>query len=80
MSTFTEQAEEAFTDGLAASDRALATNNQMHKLDNMAAAIQDLCSGLVSLSRGLRATHIRIEQLESTIRQLEHRGAGRLGR
>ena len=80
MATFTEEAEQAFTDGLTACDRALATNNQMHKLDDMAAAIQDLCSGLVSLSRGLRATYIRIEQLKSTIRQLEHRGGGLLGR
>ena len=39
MATFTEEAEQAFTEGLTACDRALATNNQMHKLDDMAAAI-----------------------------------------
>jgi hypothetical protein len=80
MTTFTQQAEEAFTEGLTACDRALATNNEMHKLDDMASAIQDICAGLVELSRGLRATYIRIDQLESTVRQREHRGGGLLGR
>jgi hypothetical protein len=28
----------------------------------------------------LRATYIKVDQLESTIRQLEHRGGGLLGR
>ena len=36
--------------------------------------------GLHNLSRGLRATYIKIEQVESMIRQSEHRGAGLLGR
>jgi hypothetical protein len=48
MTTFTQEAEQAFTEGLTACDRALATNNQEHKLDGMAAAIQDICFGLVS--------------------------------
>jgi len=80
MTTFTEEAEQAFTEGLTACDRALANNNELRKLDDMAAAIQDLCSGFVSLSRGLRATYIKIEQVESMIRQLEHRGSGLLSR
>ena len=80
MTTFTQETEQAFTEGLTACDRALATNNQEHKLDGMAAAIQDMCFGLVQLSRGLRATYIRVDQLESTIRQLEHREGGLLGR
>ena len=78
--TFTEEAEQAFTEANEACDRALATNNELHKLEHMNAAIQDIAFGLVNLSRGLRATYIRIEQLESTIRQLEHRGGGLLGR
>lgn len=79
MATFTEEAEQAFTEASTACDRASATDNQLHKLDNMNAAIQDIAYGLLNLSRGLRATYIRIEQLDSTIRQLEHRG-GVLGR
>ena len=43
-------------------------------------ALAGLLVGLSELSGGLRATYIRIEQLDSTIRQLEHRGAGLLGR
>ena len=80
MTTFTEEAEQAFTEASTACDRALATNNEMHKLDYMNAAIQDIAFGLLNLSRGLRATYIKIEQLESTIRQLEHRGNGLLSR
>jgi hypothetical protein len=80
MASFTEEAEQAFTEANAACDRALASNNEMHKLDNMNAAIQDIAFGLLNLSRGLRATYIKIEQLDSTIRQLEHRGGGLLGR
>ena len=66
---------------ITACDRALATNNEVHKLDNMDGCDSGpIAFGLVSLSRGLRATYIKIEQLESTIRQLEHRGGGLLGR
>jgi hypothetical protein len=80
MTTFTQEAEQAFTEANTACDRASATDNQLHKLENMNAAIQDIAYGLVQLSRGLRATYIRLDQLESTIRQLEHRGGGLLGR
>ena len=80
MTTFTQEAEQAFTEANTACDRASATDNQLHKLENMNAAIQDIAFGLLNLSRGLRATYIRIDQLESTIRQLEHRGGGLLGR
>ncbi len=51
MTTFTEEAEQAFTEASIACDRALATNNEMHKLDNMNAAIQDIAFGLLNLSR-----------------------------
>lgn len=80
MATFTEEAEQAFSEANTACDRALAANTEMHKLDNMNAAIQDIAFGLLNLSRGLRATYIKIEQVESMIRQSEHRGAGLLGR
>jgi hypothetical protein len=80
MTTFTQEAEEAFLEASAACDKALATNNEHHKIEHMNAAIQDIAYGLAQLSRGLRATYIRIEQLESTIRQLDHRGGGLLGR
>jgi hypothetical protein len=60
-------------------DKAFGTNNEMHKLDHMTTALQALCQGLANLSRGLRATYIRINQLGSTMRQLEHRGGGLLG-
>jgi hypothetical protein len=80
MTTFTEQAEKDFYDGVTAGDRALFATKEVDKLDNMTTALQALCQGLANLSRGLRATYIRIDQLESTIRQLEHRGGGLLGR
>ncbi len=53
MTTFTQEAEQAFNEASTACDRALATNDQMHKLDNMNAAIQDIAFGLLNLSRGL---------------------------
>jgi hypothetical protein len=37
-----------------------------------------MCQGLVDLSRGLRATYIRIEQLEVTMKELERRRAPEL--
>ena len=80
MTTFTQEAEEAFFEASTACDKASATDNELRKLEHMSAAIQDIAYGLVQLSRGLRATYIRIDQLESTIRQLEHRGGGLLGR
>ena len=80
MTTFTQEAEQAFNEANTACDRALATNDQMHKLDNMNAAMQDIAFGLLNLSRGLRATYIKIEQVESVIKQSEHRGGGLLGR
>ena len=80
MTTFTQEAEQAFNEANTACDRALATNDQMHKLDNMNAAIQDIAFGLLNLSRGLRATYIKIEQVESALKQFEHRGGGLLGR
>jgi hypothetical protein len=52
----------------------------MHKLGHMTTALHALRQGLANPSRGLRATYIRIDQLESTIRQLEHRGGGLFGR
>ena len=67
MATFTEEAEQAFTEANTACDRALAANTEMHKLDNMNAAIQDIAFGLLNPSRGLRATYIKIEQVESML-------------
>ena len=80
MTTFTEQAEKDFYDGVTSGDRGLATDKELAKLNYMIDTLQALCQGLVNVSRGLRATYIKIEQLESTIRQLEHRGGGLLGR
>jgi hypothetical protein len=42
MTTFTQEAEQAFTEANTACDRASATNNELHKLENMNAAIQDI--------------------------------------
>jgi hypothetical protein len=73
MTTFTEQAEKDFYDGVTAGDRVLATNKELDKLNYIASALQAMCQGLVDLSRGLRATYIRIEQLEVTMKELERR-------
>jgi hypothetical protein len=41
------------------------------KLTNMASALQALCQGLAQLSQGLRATCVKLDHLESTVRQLK---------
>ena len=71
MTTFTEEAEKSFYEGVTAGDRVLATNKEIDKLDYIASALQALCQGLAQLSQGLRATYIKLDHLESTVRQLK---------
>ena len=71
MTTFTEEAEKSFYDGVTAGDRVLAAKKEIDKLDYIAGALQALCEGLAQLSQGLRATSIKLDHLESTVRQLK---------
>ena len=71
MTTFTEEAEKIFYEGVTAWDKALYATKEVDKLDQMTGALQALCQGLAQLSQGLRATYIKLDHLESTVRQLK---------
>jgi hypothetical protein len=80
MQTFTEAAEDYFQDAIGETIKARDAKTEINKLDHVNEALSFLLLGLNELSGGLRATYIRIEQLDSTIKQLDRRGSGILGR
>ena len=80
MASFTDAAGDFFQDGIDETIKARNAKQEMDRLGHVNDALAALLAGLYELSGGLRATYIKIEQLDSTIRQFEHRGAGLLGR
>jgi hypothetical protein len=66
----------SFAHGLENAMKASDANKGM----DMADAFEDLFNGLIEMSSIQREILRRIEQLESTVRQIEHRGGGLLGR
>ena len=65
MTSFTQEAELWFQASNSKATEALDADKEMDKLDGIAGALVDLSNGLNKLSKGLRATYIKIEQLES---------------
>lgn len=60
----TEMADMMFKNSGNFAQRALENTNQQDKINDVAAAIRDLAAGMESVSTGLRATYMLLEQMK----------------
>jgi hypothetical protein len=75
MTTFTQTAVDQFEDGMQTA-LAIALKNDSSK--DLALSLVALFQGLSALSFGLKATYVKLEQLEWEIRRIQAQAGGRL--